>query len=174
MDNASSLKKWSSLRGLAVVSINSGKKVGTVDDFYFDSSSGQTMNLIPGLRVKTGLFSSRALPVTTINAIGLDAVTISDEEMLLDEKKDDVLSKLPLGQNLLSYKVMSAGGAVVGTVGDILIDTSVVTGLCVGAFELSGNLRDKITRRYQTFDAHSVIRYGPDVIVVPDEVAQAL
>ena len=70
MENTQKTRKWSDLRGLAVVTLYDGKKAGTCDDFYFDPATQQ----IYALRVKTGLFGRRALLVTDINGIGKDAI----------------------------------------------------------------------------------------------------
>ena len=168
------LKKWSDLSNLAVVSIANGSKVGTLDDFYFDPSANPAANSIRGLRVKTGMFSHRALPASAINAIGQDALTIDNEDALIHEKDEAEYSTLPLGQSLLSYKVMSEGGTLIGTVGNVLLDVTTPKALHVYAFELAGGLRSRISGHYSTFYAQQVIRYGQDVLIIPDAVAAEL
>src|SRR5579872_2185275 len=83
-----SIKRWSELKNLAVVAIDNGSKVGTLEDFYFDPSANPAANSIRGFRVKTGMFSHRALPASAINAVGTDAVTFDREDMLLHEKDE--------------------------------------------------------------------------------------
>jgi uncharacterized protein YrrD len=168
------IQKWSDLRGLAIVSIANGSKVGSTDDFYFDPSANPAANSIRGLRVKTGMFSHRALPASAINAIGQDAITIDNEEMLIHEKDEADYATLPLGQNLFSYKVMSEGGTVIGTVGNVLLDVTTPKTLHVYAFELAGGLRSRMSGHYSTFYAQQVIRYGQDVLIIPDAVAAEL
>ncbi|HVB25252.1 MAG TPA: PRC-barrel domain-containing protein [Ktedonobacteraceae bacterium] len=169
-----SYKKWSDLKGLAVVAIDNGSKIGTLEDFYFDPSVSPAANSIRGFRVKTGMFSHRALPATAINAIGTDAVTIDNEDMLLHEKDEAEFATLPLGQSLLNYKVMSEGGTIIGTVGNVLLDITTPNLLRVYAFELSGGLRSRISGHYSTFYAQQVVRYGQDVLVIPDAVGSEL
>ena len=168
------LKKWSDLTGLAIVSIANGSKVGTLDDFYFDPSANAAANSIRGLRVKTGMFSHRALPASAINAIGQDAITIDNEELLIHEKDEADYATLPLGQSLLSYKVMSEGGTLIGTIGNVLLDVTTPKALHVYAFEMAGGLRSRISGHYSTFYAQQVIRYGQDVLIIPDAVATEL
>ena len=168
------IKKWSDLSGLAIVSIASGSKVGTLDDFYFDPSVNPAANSIRGLRVKTGMFSHRALPVSAINAIGQDAITIDNEELLIHEKDEADYATLPLGQSLLSYKVMSEGGTIIGTIGNVLLDVTTPKALHIYAFEMAGGLRSRISGHYSTFYAQQVIRYGQDVLIIPDAVATEL
>ncbi len=166
MQNNPSLRKWTDLRGLAVVSLDTGSKIGTVENFYFNP----TLEPIYGLQVKTGMVSHRVLPSNAIKAIGESAVTIADENVLYHEKDDDLSALIP-GQNLLFYKVMSAGGTVVGEIGDILLDVSSPSAVRVAAFELKGGLLNRISGHHHTFNVQDVIRYGQDVIVIPDAVA---
>jgi len=170
MQNNETGKRWSELHNIAIVTIDSGKKVGTLEDFYFQPRT----NEVYALYVKTGIFGHRALKSTSLNAIGTDAITFSDENNLIEEKTDELLPTLPLGRALLTYKVLSEGGTVVGTVGNIVLDTSVPAKLRVIAFELAGGLRNKFSGHYPTFSATQVVRYGADVLVIPDSVALPL
>ena len=68
MDNSLSIRRWSDLRNLAVVALDTKIKVGTVDDFYFEPET----NAVRGLRVKTALSGYRALPANFINEIKKD------------------------------------------------------------------------------------------------------
>ncbi len=170
MQNSETGKRWSELHNIAIVTIDSGKKVGTLEDFYFEPRT----NSVYALYVKTGVFGHRALKSTTINAIGTDAITFADENNLIEEKADELLATLPLGRALLTYKVLSEGGTVVGNVGNVLFDTSVPASLRVIAFELAGGLRNKLSGHYPTFSSSQVVRYGEDVLVIPDSVALPL
>ena len=170
MENTQETRKWPDLRGQAVVTLADGKKAGTCDDFYFDPATQQ----VYALRAKTGLFGHKVLLVTDINGIGEDAITTANEDRLRKESEDKRLSKLILGQDLLSYRVMSASGTLLGTIGNVLLATGTPTTLRLTAFELSGGLREHLSRRYLTFPAEQVVSYGADVLVIPDEVARSL
>jgi uncharacterized protein YrrD len=170
MQNGESIRKWSDIKGLAVVIIEEGKKVGTVEDFYFDPQT----SAVRALLVKTGLFGHRALLSRAISAIGVDAITVSDESMLVEEKSDSQLPTLPFAQRLLSYRVLSEDGNVIGTVRDLLLDISTPSALRVEAFELADGLGARLTGHYPTFSASRVVRYGQDVLVISNEAAQAL
>lgn len=169
MDNIST-RKWSEIRNLAVVTLTDGKKVGTVEDFYFDPHT----NSVRALLIKTGMFGHQVLLVSSIQAFGQDAITASGENALIKEKKDAQLSTMPLGQTLLTYKVMSEGGSVVGTIGNLLFDLSTPGVLRVAAFEMAAGLRERISGHYPTFEAQRVLRYGQDVMVIPDAIALEL
>jgi uncharacterized protein YrrD len=170
MQNNEVTKKWSDLQGIAIVTIDGGKKVGTLEDFYFEPQT----NAVRAFYVKTGAFSHRALMVGSVNAIGTDAITFADESALLTEKDNTQLTTLPLGRTLLTYKVMSEGGSVVGTIGNVILDVSTPANLHVTEFELAGGLRNKLSGRYPSFSSSQVVRYGQDVLVVPDSVALPL
>lgn len=170
MENLQALSKWSALHGLAVVALSDGKKIGSCDDFYFEPQTQR----IYALRVKTGLLGHKVMPVASINTIGKDAITLPTEEALHDESEDARIATLLSGEGLHKYRVMSIGGTLVGTLSDVLLDTSTPNGLRVAAFELSGGLREHLSGKYRTFAASQVVSYGQDVLVIPDEVAQSL
>jgi uncharacterized protein YrrD len=170
MENVQITKKWSKLRGIAVVSLADGSKLGTCDDFYFDP----TTSAISGLRVKTGLLAHKLLPVSAINTFGEDAITTAAEDALQRESDDKSVSALPRATDLHDYKVMSAGGNALGTVGDIILDVSAPTTSRIAAFELGSGLRERLSGKHVSFSASQVQRYGQDVLVLPDEVAQSL
>ena len=166
MDMSQSTRNWSELRGIAVVSIADGKKIGTCEDFYFDPGT----HSVYALQVKTGLLGHKVLPVSYISTFGQDAITIASEEGLRSKSEDERVATLPSGENLHSYKVMSASGTLVGTVGNVLLDTSTPTDLKIAAFELARSLLERLGGRHPTFTVSQVVRYGQDVLVVTDEV----
>ncbi len=163
------LKRWSNLKGLAVVTIDTGTKVGTLDDFFFDPQTNQVRAFL----IKTGLFSHRTIMTTDINAVGTDAVTCSSEGSLV--KQPEALETITArGQDLLHYRVLSEGGTVVGTVGDIVFDFTDPRQPVIASFELAGNLFAHLSKHLANFSAQHIIRYGQDVMVIPDTVAQTL
>jgi uncharacterized protein YrrD len=170
MQNMEVTKKWLNLRGIALVTIEGGNKEGTLEDFYFDPQT----SAIRALRVKTGVFGHRALLTSSINAIGTDAITFTNEEALIDEKSDAHLPTMPFGSELLNYKVLTEGGTVVGSVSDIILDVSNPTQMHIASYELPGNLLGRLGGHRPMFAANQVIRYGRDVIIIPDAVAETL
>lgn len=170
MQKGELVKKWSDIKGIAVVVIDNGSRVGAIDDFYFQPQN----HGIQALQVKTGIFGHRVLPASNITAIGRDAVTIANESLLVHEQDKSELSLLPLGRSLLSYRILSEGGAVIGTVGDILIDVSTPTQLRVDAYELADTFKTRLTGQHIILSSSHVVRYGQDVIIVTNDVAEAL
>lgn len=170
MENLQALRKWSELRGIAVVALSGGKKIGSCDDFYFEP---QTRSIY-ALQIKIGLLSHKVVSAASINTVGQDAITIPNEEVLRDELDDARRATLLSAEGLRNYRVMSASGTLVGTLGNVLLDTSTPAALHVAAFEMSGGLRERLSGKYSTFDASQVLNFGQDVLVIPDEVAQSL
>ena len=170
MENPQDTRKWSDLRGIAVVSLADGNKVGSITDFSFDPTTFQ----VYAFRVKTGLFGHKILHVTDIRGIGQDAITTHTAEAIQSESEDSKLSSLPNGESLSSYKVMSASGTVVGSVGEVLLNTSNPSDVQITGVVLSGGLLQHLGVHSQTMIKTSDIHYGQHVLVIPDAVAQTL
>jgi uncharacterized protein YrrD len=170
MENPQALRKWLALRGIAIMTLSDGKKIGSCEDFYFEP---QTHN-IHALRVKTGFLGHKIVPVASINAVGQHAITIPNEDVLLDKLDDEHMATLLSGEGLMNFRVMSEGGTLVGTIGNIRLDTSTPNALRVVAFELTGSILQQVIGRYPTFLASRVLNYGEHVVVIPDEVAHSL
>ena len=163
-------KKWSELQGLTAISINNGKKVGTLEDFYLDIQNSE----IRALFIKTGLVGHRALMASSIAAIGQHALTFTDDSFLIKESDDSDLPKMPLGRALISYRVITEGGNVVGTIGNIILDLSTPAKLKIAEFELMGGLFSHLSGNFPTFKASDIIRYGHDVIIVSEAAIASL
>ncbi|HLH63565.1 MAG TPA: PRC-barrel domain-containing protein [Ktedonobacteraceae bacterium] len=170
MENAQAARKWSDLRGIAVVSLANGAKIGSVDDFYFDPATSQ----VYAFKLKTGLFSRKILHVSDIQGIGQDAITCPDESAIQSESEESQLSSLPNGEALPTFRVMSASGTVVGSVGEVLLDTSNPTTVQITGVVLSGGLLQHLGVRSSTMIKAQDIHYGQHVLVIPDAVAQTL
>ncbi len=99
MDKYKSIRKWTDLYGITVVT--GGKRVGTVEDFYLEPES----NAVRALRVKAGVLGYRELQACAISSIEQDRITIANEQMLAEERSDGRLPALLLGRNLLTYNV---------------------------------------------------------------------
>lgn len=170
MNVVPNIKKWSDLRGMPVVSVDGGKKIGTCEDLYLDPA-GQ---LVYAIRVKAGLLSHKVLPSMSISTIGQDAVTVAREDDLVGQNEDEKLTMMPMAEEILSDKVMSEDGTLVGVVGNILIDVSTPSSPHMTAFELTRGLRAKIGGKYEAFEANQVLSYGQDVLVISNAEAQHL
>jgi sporulation protein YlmC with PRC-barrel domain len=168
MDNNKSIRKWTDLYGIAVVT--GGKRVGTVDDFYLEPET----NAVRALRVKAGVLGYRELQASAISSFEQDRITIANEQMLAEERSDGRLPALLLGRKLLTYNVESEKGTPVGKVGNLLIDTRIPFALRVAAFELRGDSRERSGQRHPILDANEVTAYERDTIFILDKAARRL
>lgn len=159
MDNRKSIRRWSDLYGLAVVT--GGRKVGTVDDFYLEPYS----SAVRTLRINMGVYGYRLLQASAISTIGQSAITIANEYMLAEEKTDGRLPALLRGRDVLSYQVVNEKGTVLGKVSGVLIDTSIPVAIRVVAFELAGDSRGG----KRTLAASKVTGYERDAVVIFDK-----
>jgi uncharacterized protein YrrD len=170
MENSSTIRKWTELEGLAAVALETGKKIGALEDFYINPQNSEVL----GFQVKTGMFGHRVLPVGAISGIGADAVTFVNEEQLLKESDAPQLANMIYGRTLLKYRVISESGTVVGEIDNVLLDITNPAAIVLKGYQLGGGLREKITGHYQAFAASEVVRYGQDVIILSESVAQEL
>jgi uncharacterized protein YrrD len=161
MDSYNSLRNWLDLRGLPVTIPSEGRRAGIVDDFYYKEGT----NAVYALRVKTGFLGFKALAASAISTVDPRAVTVANEQMLIDESNGGDLTQLPLGSNLLAFKVLSESGTFLGTVGNILLATYPPVALHIAAFRLAGG---------RTFSAEEVTGYGTGIMYILDKAAKRL
>jgi uncharacterized protein YrrD len=157
------------LKDRAVVSIGQAEKIGRVEDVILDLAEG----LVAGFHVRTGLLGGgKILSARDIHEIGADAITVADRAALEGHSPDKpALDSLPTSAGLIGAKVVSDQGTLLGTLANIALDPA---GLRILCYELSGNLWDQLRHEERTFDPAPGIRFGKDLIIVPDTVAAEL
>ena len=161
MQSYNSTRNWFDLRGLPVNIQSEGRSVGTVDDFYYQADT----NAIPALRIKSGLSGFKILAASAISTIDQKAITIANQEMLIDESNSGDITDFPRGNNLLGYSVLSESGTSLGTIESILLATYPPVALRISAFQLA---RGKI------FSAMEVTKFGRSEIYILDKAAKRL
>ncbi len=161
MDSHNRIRNWFDIRGLPVTIPSEGRKVGTVEDFYYKAGT----NAIYALRIKKGFMGYKALMASAISAIDLKAVTIASEEMLIDESNGGDLTELPLGNNLLGNIVLSESGTSLGAIEYILLATYPPVALHIEAFQLANG---------KIFYAKEVTNFGRNELYILDKVAKRL
>jgi uncharacterized protein YrrD len=157
------------LKDRAVVSIGQAEKIGRVEDVILDLAEGR----VAGFHVRTGLLGgAKILSAGDIHDIGPDAITVADRSALEGHAPDQpMLDSLPTSADLIGAKVVSAAGTLLGTLANIALDPAAQRVLC---YELGGSLWDQLRNEQRTFDPAPGIRFGKDLIVVPDAVAAEL
>jgi sporulation protein YlmC with PRC-barrel domain len=164
-----------SLRGRAVVDLDSATKLGQLDELILDPEDRR----VAGLAMSQGPMllgdrHERLLPASAVNAIGPDALTVhaGGAETL----HDDHLAELPRLSAMTGRKVVTHSGKMLGVIADVLIapeDGSII-GYALDGHGPVGRLEELFgnDRRDDDGDyirAEADLRVGPDLVVVPDD-----
>jgi uncharacterized protein YrrD len=152
------------LKGLAVISIADGEKLGTIDKVYLDPAAKRVV----GFAVKHhgGLFSPETpnlIDVDDIHSLGPDALTLDDKAAVRGDQTSARLTELVELDDLLRRKVVTEGGTYVGQVAEADIAEH---GFGVEQIEVSPGFFK--TNKQVAID--QVVSIGHDVVVVADEV----
>lgn len=109
------------LIGKPIYSVSDGRQLGAVKDLFLDLELGVINGIFLGTE---GLFSkkSRAIPRESIVVFGIDAVLVTDSDVIVDSSTQPELEIWMRREDLDGRSVDTPGGTKVGTVGDVLID----------------------------------------------------
>ncbi len=102
---------------LAVVSIDSGAKLGYVDDLAVDPAS----RTLAGLWIKVD-HQRQLIPITAVRRIGQDAVTVPNDAAVHSVPAAGELATMPGLDELRKLKVVDEAGTYLGKVHAIEID----------------------------------------------------
>lgn len=155
------------LKGTAIVDMERGEKVGTVDDLVVDGSQRSIIALL----VSGGGILHRArryLPYTRISSVGDDAVMIQSDRVISETHGGDKPGYHSIG-SIGNLRVVTDTGTFVGKVATAHFDppTGSVTEVEVGSGGLGG-LFSSSTR----IGTESIISIGEDVVIVPASVVE--
>lgn len=158
--------KTTHIKGLSVVSIGSGEKLGTVSEILIDPNADRVMALAVETGGGSGILSSqpsatRWIAADNVHAVGPDALTVQDASVLSEAGGDDsTTTALSL---LMDEKVMTEGGTYVGKVASVEIDevTMAVTGLEVSSGFFKSN---------RTVAKADLMTVGEELVIVADSV----
>ncbi len=159
--------KASALKGWTVVSLTHAEKIGAVSDILVD----RAMSRVVGLKIQTGRRGNgQVVRVGDIRCISADAIVITDRQVLWDGTAPD-LRALPTGHDLHHTKVVSYSGTVLGTLRDVEFDPDQYH---ITQYLLAGTFWDQLAHTGKTFRPAPGFLSGADLLMVPDEVADAL
>ncbi len=153
-----------SLRGIAVVSVEEGEKVGTVVDLLFDLQARKVVAFRltqSTLRRSGGQFIS----MDDIESIGPDAIMIQNRQRVRLEKDHRAFQNMPDLSAVSSLRVVTEDGTYVGNLSTFQFDQK--TGQLTEIEITGGGMLDMLRRNKQV-PASAVVSVGTDVIVVPD------
>jgi uncharacterized protein YrrD len=156
------------LKGIAVVSIDDGARLGAINDALFDLEDRCVRAFIVG---DGGLFggSTRILDMSDVQSIGADAVMIGSRDLLKADRDDTRYQTFANMGAVTSLRVVSQSGDLVGNLATIHVETSdgKFSDIEVSRHGLLGAFQAKIV-----VPAESVISFGRDVAVIPDKFVQ--
>jgi uncharacterized protein YrrD len=155
------------LKGLAIVSVEEGEKIGTVDGIVFDLERRR----VAAYRVGGGgLFrSSRNLvEIDDVKSLGPDALMIANRRLVRDDPEGRRYGQLPDLPALTNVRVVTENGTFVGSIESIIIDEA--TGR-ITEFEVSGGGMLSAFRKNRFVPNSDVRHIGRDIAVVPDHYA---
>lgn len=147
------------IKGLGVVSIESGAKLGKVDDLLFDAR---------GLRLAALRISSdrqeAVIPFEQVHAIGENAVTVSADASAQWGSSGGALASLPTLEDMKKLKVVDEAGTLLGTIQHLEItpDDGTISELKVhkgGVLGIGGDTT--------IIPAGQITSVGDEVIIVP-------
>lgn len=154
------------IKGMAVVSIAEGTKLGRVDDLLFDIGSLR----VAALRV-SGDGQDFIIPFTGLKNIGVDAVTVENSQVTQVPGRGGESSAWAGLGKVKNLKVVDDAGTLLGTVSSIAVDA--VTGQMIGLRAHKGGLLG-LGGTSVTIDAQAIRSVGAEVITVAAGEGQAV
>ena len=151
------------LKGLALVTIADGTKLGTIDHAFLDLAARR----VAGFSISTGgrplgwaVEAGMAVDAAEVHSLGPDALTLDDAAAHGAEVNAAYGALVPLGE-LTKRKVVTEGGVFVGEVASLDFDERTFR---VTQVEVSPGF----LRRHQRVPADRLVSIGRDVLVVAD------
>lgn len=157
------------LKGIPVVAIQDGEKVGSVNQVRFNVEHRR----IQGFEVGTGgLFGGNTyfLPIDSVESLGTDAIMIPDRGALQSDTSSARLQQYPTLDDLTQLRVVSQGGTLLGSLAAVDVEprSGAMTDIEIEQPGITGAFKSHID-----VPIDQVISIGRDVAVVPDNVAES-
>lgn len=157
-----------SIKGIAVVSIGDGARLGEVSDALFDLDDRRVRALVVG---QGGLFGGkeRILDFDDVKSVGSDAVMIEARDQMVADRDDPRYRTYPDIGRLASMRVVSEAGELIGSLATVRVNPidGIFTDIEVSHHGLLGPFRSHLI-----VPASTVIRFGEDVVVVPGQYVE--
>jgi len=156
------------LKGLAVISLADGRKLGAIDEVYVDPGTRTVASF--GGRQTGGLLHAGGGPpwvvdVDAVHALGADALTVPDAGALR-EAAGGGRTGVIAGEDLTKRKVLTEGGTYVGQVVSLDFDPTTYR---LAAIEVSPGF----FKSNKHVPDNQITNLGSDVVIVSDTVCAA-
>jgi sporulation protein YlmC with PRC-barrel domain len=146
------------LKGMAIVSLQEGTKLGAIDQPLFDMAARQL-----GALAISGDAGHFLVPFPQIQQIGSDAETVASSQVTQTPSTGSVLGALLSLQDLGKLKVVDQAGTLLGTIHDVDIDP--VSGQITQLTAHKGGLLG-VGGTSTPIDAAAILMVGPDLLTV--------
>ncbi|MFQ5407636.1 MAG: PRC-barrel domain-containing protein [Anaerolineales bacterium] len=131
-----------SLSNTAIISINEGRKIGSIKDLYLNADAREVIAVLVG---KEGLLGRKPQIVerSQLAVIGVDVWLARESDAVKS------LNDVPGGEDYLAMadfrgrEIVTSGGTKIGSIGDVLLDDEArVRGFMLGRVHVQGTLAD--------------------------------
>jgi uncharacterized protein YrrD len=158
--------KLSELKGKPVVSVDEARKLGIVHDVLVDPSYSS----IAGLQIKAeGRGHAYVVANEHIRGIGPDAVTVVNKDALQVPDRAQTLAGLPTLGTILGSRVVTEGGALLGSITEVAFD---VGSRRILAIEYGRGGFEGLLGRHRSLSIGDIVGVGPGLVTVR-EVSRA-
>jgi len=155
------MKKTRELKGMPVLTLQEGERLGQVRDLILDPAARQVVALILDRRVGG---EDQVVATANVRNVGAAAITVEDRGSLVSLGRIPRFQELAQGRKPLQGKmVITEGGTRLGHVDDMEVD--------VQTFRLVSLVLKGFAGRGQSIAADRVRTIGADAIVVREEPA---
>ena len=163
------MQKASDVVGRAIVSSETGERIGRVADLLIDAGVARVLGLVIGGGV---LKSEQVLPYTDVHTLGGDAVVARTATGVLNPQQwREQGSEGTRSSTLKHRRVLTTTGRALGEIDDVYVDEATGT---IEGFELVGSAFAGLVQRRSMLPQGSGITIGADAVLVPDELAAGL
>jgi uncharacterized protein YrrD len=158
--------KNNQIKGIGVISIAEGKKLGTIARSYFDPESRRVVGFV--IHQGGGILSTEPdrhgiVDVSEVHSLGPDALMVEDESAFHGEETSERYAELLDLDELMARKVVTEGGTQVGDIAALDFDERT---FALRAVEVSPSF----FQSNREIPADQVVSIGGDVLVVSDAV----
>jgi sporulation protein YlmC with PRC-barrel domain len=148
------------LKGIAIVSLAEGTKLGRVDAPLFDPATLQ----LRAIRVK-GDGQSFIIPWARVQTVGADAVMVASSAVTQATTREGEFGGLAEFDALKRLQIVDAAGTLIGTLRDLELDSTTGRALSLGIHK--GGLLG-LGGETTTIDAAAIRSIGSDLITVAE------
>lgn len=156
------MRRMKELRGLAIVDISQGQRIGSADEVVISPATGRLLGFVmKGLGFLWP--RERVVEIGDVRSIGPNVITVDDASVAHSVRSapGELQEARRGGRALLGKRVVTLDGRVIGTVSDCMINErrARVSGLLLGSGPFG--TKDMVA-------ADRIVSIGPDAIVLAE------